>query len=117
MSFDLAVLAMDESADVAAVRAMFDRCTSDHHDEGELDERVVGFYERLRSLFPDRPPFAAESPWMSTPLTIGIDHVIMNLSFSSRSDAAIKAIEELAAEFRLVIWDPQSQDAHLLGRD
>ncbi|MFF5484857.1 hypothetical protein [Streptomyces virginiae] len=71
--------------------------TSDHHDEGELDERVVGFYEQLRSLFPDRPPFAAESPWMSTPLTIGIDPVIMNLSFSSRSDAAIKAIEELVS--------------------
>ncbi|MFF0478913.1 hypothetical protein [Streptomyces sp. NPDC004284] len=117
MSFDLAVLAMDESADVAAAREMFDRCTSDHHDEGESDERVVGFYERLRSLFPDRPPFAAESPWMSTPLTIGIDHVIMNLSFSSRSDAAIKAIEELAAEFCLVIWDPQSHNAHLLRRD
>lgn len=43
------------------------------------------------------PPFAAESPWMSTPLTIGIDPVIMNLSFSSRSDAAIKAIEELVS--------------------
>ncbi|MGW6896255.1 hypothetical protein [Streptomyces sp. NBC_01718] len=115
MSFDLAVLAMDESADAATARAMFERCTSDNHDEGELDERVVGFYERLRSRFPDRPPYAAESPWMSTPLVIGIDHVIMNLSFSSRSDAALKAIEELAGEFRLVIWDPQSQDACLPG--
>ncbi|MFE9819964.1 hypothetical protein [Streptomyces sp. NBC_00236] len=46
---------------------------------------------------------------------VGIDHVIMNLSFSSRSDAALKAIEELAGEFRLVIWDPQSQDACLSG--
>lgn len=78
MSFGLAVLAMDESADAATARAMFERCTSDNHDEGELDERVVGFYERLRSRFPDRPPYAAESPWMSTPLEIGIDHVIMN---------------------------------------
>ncbi|MEU4093229.1 hypothetical protein [Streptomyces sp. NPDC026673] len=116
MSFDLAVLAMDESADAAAACAMFERCTSGQHEEGELDERVVGFYERLCSRFPDRPPFAVDSPWMSTPLALGIDHVVMNLSFSSRSDAALKAIEELAAEFRLVIWDPQSQDACLPGQ-
>ncbi|MFF3610074.1 hypothetical protein [Streptomyces sp. NPDC002463] len=115
MSFDLAVLAMDKSADAAAARAMFERCTSGQHGEGELDERVVGFYERLRDHFPDRPPYSTESPWTSTPLAIGIDHVVMNLSFSSRSDAALKAIEELASEFRLVIWDPQSQGAYLPG--
>ncbi|MER6448386.1 hypothetical protein [Streptomyces venezuelae] len=113
MSFDLAVLAMDESADPATARAMFERCAFGRHDEGELDERVAGFYERLRSRFPDRPPHAVDSPWMSTPLAVGIDHVIMNLSFSSRSDAALRAIEELAGEFRLVIWDPQSQEAFL----
>lgn len=113
MSFDLAVLAMGASADAAAARAMFERCNSLHHDEGELDERVVGFYERLRSQFPDCPPHSADSPWMSTPLAVGIDHVIMNLSYSSKSDAAIKAIEELAGEHRLVLWDPQSQDADL----
>ncbi|MFD9006313.1 hypothetical protein ACFV0T_36110 [Streptomyces sp. NPDC059582] len=111
MSFDLAVLAMDDSADTAAVRAMFERCNSLNHDEGELDERIVGFYERLRSRFPDCPPYSEDSPWMSTPLAVGIDHVIMNLSFSSGSDAAVKAIEELAGECRLVLWDPQSQDA------
>ncbi|MFE6867758.1 hypothetical protein ACFVFS_14450 [Kitasatospora sp. NPDC057692] len=113
MSFDLAVLAMDASADAAAARAMFERCNSLHHDEGELDERVVGFYERLRSQFPDYPPRPADSPWMSTPLAVGIDHVIMNLSFSSKSDDALKVIEELAGEYRLVLWDPQSQDAYL----
>lgn len=106
---------MDESADAAAARAMFERCTSGRHGEGELDERVVGFYERLRERFSDRPPHSAESPWTSTPLAIGIDHVVMNLSFSSRSDAALKAIEELASEFHLVIWDPQSQNAYLPG--
>ncbi|MFE8947733.1 transposase family protein [Streptomyces sp. NPDC007856] len=113
VSFDLAVLAMDASADAAAARAMFERCTSGSHAEGELDERVVAFYERLRSRFPDHRPFPEDSPWMSTPLAVGIDHVIMNLSFSSRSDAALKAVEELAAEYRLVIWDPRSQDAYL----
>ncbi|WTW92460.1 hypothetical protein OG216_03320 [Streptomycetaceae bacterium NBC_01309] len=115
MSFDLAVLAMDASADVASARAMFERCVSGIHDEGEPDERVVGFYGRLRARFPDRPPYAEESPWMSTPLAVGIDHVIMNLSFSAKSDAALEAVEELAAEYCLVVWDPQSQDACLPG--
>jgi hypothetical protein len=113
VSFDLAVLAMDASADAVAARAMFERCTSDSHAEGELDERVVAFYERLRSRFPDHPPHPEDSPWMSTPPAVGIDHVIMNLSLSSKSDASLKAVEELAAEYRLVIWDPQSQDAYL----
>jgi hypothetical protein len=113
VSFDLAVLAMDELADVAAARAMFERCTSGNHAEGEPDERIAGFYEQLRSRFPDHGPSTRDSPWMMMPLATGIDHVIMNLSFSPRSDAALTAIMELAAEYRLVVWDPQSQDAYL----
>ncbi|GAA2625309.1 hypothetical protein GCM10010425_22070 [Streptomyces spororaveus] len=115
VSFDLAVLAMEASADAVAVRAMYDRCTSGSHAEGEVDERVMGFYESLRSRFPDHPPLAGAagaSPWMSTPLSVGIDHVVMNLSFSAGSDDALRTIEELAAEYCLVIWDPQSQDAY-----
>jgi len=34
---------MAESADVGAAQAMFERCRSGNHDDGELDERVVGF--------------------------------------------------------------------------
>ena len=49
------------------------------------------------------------------PMAIGIDHVIMNLSLSPRGDAALTPIMELAAEYRLVVWDPQSQDAYLPG--
>lgn len=115
MSFQLAVLAMDRAAGAAAARAMFEQCTSGRHVEGDLDERVVGFYERLRSRFPDHSARAAESPWSSTPLAVGIDHVIMQLGFSVRSDAAIEAIEELAAEFGLVVWDPQAQEAYPPG--
>jgi hypothetical protein len=110
VSFDLAVLAMREPADAATARAMFERCLSGHHDDGELDERIARFYEQLRSRFPDYPPYAGDSPWMSMPLDTGIDHVIVNLSFSPRSDAALKTIMELAEEHHLVIWDPQSQD-------
>ena len=116
VSFDLAVLAMDELADAAAARAMFERCnTSVSHAEGEPDDRIAGFYEQLRSRFPDHGPSTRDSPWMMMPLATGIDHVIMHLSWSPRSDAAVTAIMELAAEYRLVIWDPQSQDAYLPG--
>lgn len=112
VSFDLAVFAMDDSADAVAVRAMFERCQSGSHVEGELDDRIVGFYEGLRARFPDRPPYGPDSPWMSTPLAVGIDHVFMNLSFS-RCTPAIEVIENLAKEYRLALWDPQSGDAYL----
>jgi hypothetical protein len=116
VSFDLAVLAMDELADAAAAHAMFERCTSGTHAEGEPDERIVGFYEELRSRFPDEGPHAGDSPWMMMPLATGIDHVIMHLSWSpQQSDATVTAIMELATECRLVVWDPQSQDAYLPG--
>jgi hypothetical protein len=49
-------------------------------------------------------------------LDVGIDHVIMNLSWSARSTPAIEAIQDLAAEHRLVIFDPQSEDAYLPGQ-
>ena len=106
---------MDELADAAAACAMFERCAAGDHAEGELDERIVGFYEQLRSRFPDEGPRAGYSPWMMMPLTTGIDHVIMHLSWSPQSDAAVTAIMGLAAEHRLVVWDPQSQDAYLPG--
>jgi len=98
-------------ADNGAARAMFERCRADSHVEGELDERVVGFYERLRSMFPDDGSLGSDSPWMSTPLSAGIDHVIMHLSFSPRSDPVIEAVIALAEEFGLVVFDPQSGDA------
>jgi hypothetical protein len=94
---------------------MFERCCSGSHDDGELDERLVGFYERLRSQFPDYPPFGPDCPWMSMPLAVGIDHVIMHLSFGERNNPAIAVIQELASEHRLVLWDPQSRDAYLPG--
>jgi len=53
---------MDESADAVTAGAMFDRCNnSRNHDEGELDERIAEFYERLRSRFPDQPPYPEDS--------------------------------------------------------
>jgi len=49
------------------------------------------------------------------PLAVGVDHMIMHLSWGPRSNAAVTAIMELAAQYRLVIWDPQYQDAYLPG--
>ena len=116
MSFDLAVLAMDGSADADAARAMFERCCARNHAEGELDERIVAFYEELRARFPDSGPGDDLTPWMSTPLVAGIDHVIMNLSFSHRSTPAIQAIMELAETHNLVLFDLQSSDAYFPHR-
>lgn len=114
LSFDLAVLAIDGWTDVSEVVAMVDRCQSPVHVEGELDERIVAFYERLRARFPDYPPYSDsdDCPWMSMPLDVGIDHVFMCLSFSERSDPALTLITELATEHGLTLWDPQDGSAH-----
>ena len=110
VSLDLAVLAMDASADTEQARAMAGRCwRSAAHAEGEMDERIAAFYAELCTRF---PPGSPDSPWMAA-LDVGIDHVIMNLSWSARSTPAIEAIQDLAAEHRLVIFDPQSEDAYL----
>ena len=114
MSFDLGVLAIDGWADVAEVIAMVDRCNGLVHVEGELDQRIVGFYERLRARFPDHPPGwdADDNPWMDMPLNVGIDHVFMSMSFGDRGTPALEMIQELATEYGLTIWDPQDRSAH-----
>ncbi|GIE99457.1 hypothetical protein [Paractinoplanes rishiriensis] len=111
MSFDLGVLAIDGWTDVAEVVAMVERCRRADHAEGDLDPRIVGFYERLRAEFPDHPPGGDDSPWMSTPLDLGIDHVFMSLSFGVRSNPALELIQDLAADYGLTIWDPQDGSA------
>ena len=113
VSFDLAVLAMDASADAEQARTMAGRCwRSAAHAEGEVDERIAAFYEEQLTRF---PPDSPDSPWMAG-LNAGTDHVIMNLSWSTRSTPAIVAIQDLAAEHRLVLFDPQSEDAYLPGQ-
>ncbi|SNT51362.1 hypothetical protein SAMN05421812_1089 [Asanoa hainanensis] len=110
MSFDLVVVAIDPNASDEQVRAMVRRCDSGSHVEGELDDRIVGFYESLRSHYPDFPPYDEDSPWMSTPLDVGIDHVSMQLSYSQRSDPALSLIDELARRYGLMIYDPQGDE-------
>jgi hypothetical protein len=113
VSFDLAVLAMAENATAEAVHRMFERCSqAQPHQDGELDQRIQVFYEQLRSGFPDYLPHSDESPWASTPLDIGIDHIIMNLRHGPASDAALQTIMDLAGRHDLVIYDPQSGTTH-----
>ena len=117
VSFDLAVLAMDEHAYAESARQMFAHCTRhSFHDKGDLDTRIVAFYEQLRVGFPDHPPYGDRSPWMVVPLAVGVDHVIMHLSWSSRSNSAVDKIIELAKRHRLVLLDPQPDDTYLPGQ-
>ncbi|MFC7534067.1 hypothetical protein [Actinoplanes sp. GCM10030250] len=119
MSFGLGVLAIDGWTDAAEVVAMVDRCQGAVHPEGELDLRIAGFYERLRARFPDQPPLLPpdKSPWMDTPLDVGIDHVLMSLSFGERSSPALEMIMELAGEYGLTVWDPQDGTATIPRQD
>ncbi|MEU7799529.1 hypothetical protein AB0J14_26440 [Micromonospora arborensis] len=110
MSFDLDVLAIDPAASEDAVRAMVKRCRSGQHPEGDLDERIVGFYESLRARYPDFPPYPDDSPWVSMPLGVGIDHVRMCMSFGQRSAAALELVVDLAARYGLTTYDPQGDE-------
>jgi hypothetical protein len=76
-SFDRVVLAAQPDGTDAKVRAMADLCQGLHYPEGKLDERIVVLYESLRTGYPDHLPLSDDSPWTDTPLSGGIDHVIM----------------------------------------
>lgn len=110
VSFDLVVLAADPDATDAEIRAMVLRCESLNHPDGELDERIVAFYENLRASYPDFPLYDQDSPWMMMPLDVGIDHVSMHLSSSERSDPVLQLIDELAQQYELTLYDPQSDE-------
>jgi hypothetical protein len=110
VSFDLAVLAMESSADPSAALAMLERCNRvARHPEGDIDTRITALCEALFAQF---PVTAADSAWMTDP-EVGIDHVIVHLSWSPRSGPVIETIQELARQHRLVLVDPQSDDVYL----
>ncbi|MEU5943908.1 hypothetical protein ABZ807_33290 [Micromonospora sp. NPDC047548] len=117
MSFDLLVLAAEPAALPDVVRKMVDHCTGPAHRDGELDPRIVAFYEGLRVRFPDHPPCDPESPWMSAPLAVGIDHVSMTISHTPRGSEAVDAVCHLAERHGLVIYDPKSDEVTGLPQD
>lgn len=89
---------------------MAQRCRGLNHPEGDLDERIVGFYENLRARYPDFPPHGRDSPWTDTPLSVGIDHISMHVTFGEHSSPALKLIDELAQRYELTIYEPQSDE-------
>lgn len=110
MSFDLTILATahDMSDDEIRVQALRCGAWRDHPD-GDLDARIVAFYEVLRDVYPDNGPASRrqETPWASSPLAVGIDHVTINLRHGHTGDI-IDTILELAALHSLVVFDPQA---------
>jgi hypothetical protein len=108
-SLDLTFLAMapDASDDEIRVRALRFAAGRDR-PAGDLDVRVAAFYEVLRDKYPDSGLGAGseETPWASSPLVVGIDHVTINLRHDRAGDV-IDTILELAAIHRLVVLDPQ----------
>jgi hypothetical protein len=117
VSFDLDVLAIDRDADDDHVRAMILRCRGSAHPEGELDERIVCFYEALRVRYPDHPPFGEVMPWAVTPLDVGIDHLSMHLRHGPTGDAVVQLVVDLAAGNGLTIYDPQGDTVTRPGTD
>jgi hypothetical protein len=109
MSFDLTILATTAETPDDEIRAQALRCPAGRdHPEGDLDARIVAFYEVLREVYPDSGPASRheETPWASSPLDTGIDHVIIKLRHGSADDV-IDTIVELAALHALVVFDPQ----------
>ncbi|GAA4563711.1 hypothetical protein GCM10023176_08210 [Micromonospora coerulea] len=110
MSFDLVVLAVEPATSLDDMRRMIEHCASLVHRDGEPDPRIIGFYEELQESLPDHPPYDRESPWMSAPLAVGIDHVSMSISHSPRGTKAVQAVCQLAERHGLVIYDPQGNE-------
>jgi hypothetical protein len=108
VSFDLSVLAVDPDLGDDHVHDMIQRCRSTPHPDGELDERIVRFYEALRTHYPDHPPLGDHSPWALAPVDVGIDHVNMSLRHSPAADAVLELVLDLARRNNLTIYDPQS---------
>jgi hypothetical protein len=116
MSMGLRVFAAGAGADEAAARAVMQACSrpGDHAD-GELDDRIVAFYEELRAAYPDRGSMYEDidnCPWASMPLGTGIDHVFMNILWSA-GDRVLEVIYQLAMENGLVVYDPQDDTVYL----
>lgn len=107
MSFDLVVWALD-GATSADVQAAHELCRQGEHDDGQPDPRIAAFYAELTAYYPDQGSavHSEDSPWASTPLHTGVDHLEMKLSHSC-DDEVLLAIERLAGEHNLILLDPQ----------
>lgn len=113
VSFELVVVAAEPGADEAVVRMLLAQCLDPGgHVEGDLDGRIVTFYEKLRAAYPDYPPYDTDAPWAAMPLATGVDHVFMNVRWSAGNEV-IELVERLADEAGLALYDPQGDKVYL----
>jgi hypothetical protein len=102
VSFDLVVWALRDGASSVDVRAAHERCRSGEHQAGAADPRIAAFHRALTASCPDPAAF----PWQVRPPHVATDHVELNLD-PSCDDEVLLAIERLAAEHGLHLFDPQ----------
>jgi hypothetical protein len=117
VSFDLVVLAAGPAASLDDVRAMADRCAGRSHDGGEPDPRIAAFYGDLRAAYPDQSTYEGESPWVTRPLAVGVEHVAMVIAHTPLGDDAVELVLQLAQKHGLVVFDPQADEATGLRGD
>ncbi len=116
MTFTLLAVALPDGADEEEARTRAGRCGAPDHPRGDLDPRIVAFHEHLRGVHPDTGSLDDTSPWASTPLDAGIDHVRLVFRHGQVSDPAIDLVLELAARYGLAVYDPQGDDVVLPPR-
>lgn len=117
VSFDLVVLAAGTAATLDDVRAMADRSVGRPRVEGDPDPRIASFYDDLRAGFTDDPASDGDSPWVITPLVVGVDHVAMSIAHTPVGDDAVELVLRLAEKHGLVVYDPQGDEAAGLHGD
>jgi hypothetical protein len=105
MLVDLMALALSPDAGRAEANETANRCLTRPHIDGDLDDRIVAFYEALRAEFPDQTPLAPDSPWITAPLDTGIDHVRLLMAWEDRGEHAIDRIFALAARHDITLYD------------
>ncbi|WP_239127076.1 hypothetical protein [Asanoa siamensis] len=110
MSFDLVVLAAGTEASLDDVRAMADQRAGRSSPGVAPTPPIAAFYGDLLATFPDLPG-DDESPWISRPLAVGVDHVSMSIAHTPLGDDAVDLVLRLAEKHGLVVFDPQGDEA------
>ena len=106
-SFDLLVWALDADATADDVGAAYELCRQGEHEDGPPDPRIAGFHAALTSTH----PHSDGTPWAVWPLHVAADHVEMNLA-DHADDQVLLDIERLAAEYGLLLLDPQGDTVY-----
>ncbi|MEV6781487.1 hypothetical protein [Streptomyces sp. NPDC051098] len=104
---ELAVLAVPPETAPGVIDSVARRCLAENHDEGEFDDRIMAFYEQLRAEYPEFLPYSEKPrpPWLSAPLSVGTDHVVILMSGAMSAVPARLRVHELAEDHGLKVVD------------